>query len=291
MIKTEASSDQYYVDTVSRAEEIFNQAEVEHRFVGGIVTDTLGADTIVKVDSLNRQANIYYHRPFSLIRPDQTVKDLDVIGFSLYPESYREAERKLAEEARLAKQKGLPYPDISTEATYYPGWRKRNRTIQLVSTFDVDDEEKLYLNFGSISQQIPWETVDPWVMTFDGGLKFTTINPVGLMKCYSLRTYAGIKKKDLAPAVLHEGVAYSKMDLIARAAQFVDDQAFLDQQEYFGIYQSWDEYTDRLLNHPDGLTRVKALVTRLYWNTIGPSVAHGRGWVRPLVSFNSKFTG
>lgn len=286
MLKTEAVGVSYYYDTLSKTEEILTESGVDHRFVGGVITNSIDLATIVILNSGSRKIVLESPRQTSVIREDGSISDMDIIGFSRDKDTYKEAERKLAEEARKAKQKKLPYPTRSIEATHYPNWRARFRLLQFVSTFDVDNQGELSLNFGKVHQPIPDETIAPWEINLADGLRLTSINPVGLLKCYYLRNAAGLKKKDTEPIVAVSEVSYSKIDMLAKVADIVIEQGLLQGEDYRQIFASWDQYIDNLLNHPDGVTAFKGWGTKIFWDRFGKGLAHG-----PLAPLANKFTG
>src|SRR5574337_1199464 len=125
----EAAGESYYIDVLSKAEEIFGKSGVEHRFVGGAIANPVTLNTIVDVNPLLHTADFDCYAPLSLVRSDDSIRDIDA--------------------------KGFPYPPVSIEPTSYPGWPKRNKLLQFVSTLDVDDGGNLSLNFGEVTQVTP----------------------------------------------------------------------------------------------------------------------------------------
>lgn len=291
MRKIEASSEQYAVDVLSKAEEILQTSRTDHRFVGGVITNPLTLATTVFLDAPRRTVQFQSHKPHSLVRTDGSIRDIDVIGFSRFTDSYEEARRLLKEEAVKYKSQNRPYPPISIEPTHYSNWPGRNRLLQFVSTLDTDQQWRLHLTFGAIDQLTTHKTFEPWQITFDGGLKLTSINPYGLPKRYWMRNASGLKKKDLASEEITLGTSYSKLDILYKIADTVRKQGLAQGEDYKKLYETWDQFIDTLINHPDPLTRAKAIVTKLYWNTIGTALAHGTGLLKPFASWGDKFTG
>lgn len=115
MRRNGSESTQYAIDVLSKAEEIFREAGTDHRFVGGVITNLVGVDTGVIINAEHRIALFTSNKEPSLIRNDGSVRDLDAIGFSPFPDSYKEAMRLLREEAVRSRKQDLPYPPISIE--------------------------------------------------------------------------------------------------------------------------------------------------------------------------------
>lgn len=275
-----AASQAYYMDLLSKAEEILTGSSVNHRFVGGVIVGPITPQSTITINTTEKTAVLAKHTPLTLLRNDGTARDIDVIGFSPDPETYNQARRNFDQEAWIAKNHRRPYPSISIESTLYPDWNPRNRLRQWVSTLDVDVSGKLHLTFGKVDQVIPWETMDPWKMSYDGGLELTTINPFGLTKRYEMRNASGIKRKDR-----------SKISDLASVCESVRQQALDQGVDFAKDFESWNQFIYNLQNHPDVLTRAKAVVTYLYWETVGTPIAHGRGLLKPLTYFADKLTG
>lgn len=291
MVKPEARSETYCVEILGRAEEILVRSAVDHRFVGGAITNPINLATAVVIDAKEKKSKFHSHGPLTLVRGDDSIRDVDVIGFSPYPETYTEAKRRFEEERVRAKGRDLPYPTVSVEPTHYPNWPARNRILQFVSTIDVDESGRFHLTFGKVDQEIPRETMEAWKVMFQGGLELTSINPFGLRLRYGMRNASGFKKKDLALEFTHEGKPYSRLDVLARITNSVKEQGLAQGIDYEASYQSWQEFIYKLRFHPDPLTRAKALVTKVYWETVGTAMAHGAGILKPFAKLGDKFTG
>lgn len=286
----EVVGESYYIDVVARLEEVFGASGVEHRFVGGVIANPVNLHTIVSVNLPQRTADFRNFSQLSLIRGDNSVRDIDAIGFSTDQATYAEARARVKEEAGKAKTKGLPYPPVSIEATSYPGWPRRNKLLQFVSTLDVDEAGVLGLNFGEVNQPTPWETFEPWHASF-GQLRIKSINPYGIYLRYFMRNASGLKKKDREPVEFEGEIGYSKVDLLTRISDQVQAQAGEFNMDYFAGYESWREFIRKLKEEPDPLTWSKAFATKLYWNTVGTAFAHGAGIFKPLAHLGDRFTG
>ena len=255
------------------------------------MANLIGIETQVRIAAAERIAIFTSHKKPSLVREDRSIRDLDAIGFSRFPDTYQEARRLLREETVKARGLDLPYPPISIEPTHYPNWPRRNRWFQFVSTIDADSNGGLHLTFGSIDQPTPQRTFEPWTIRFDGGLTLTSINPYGLPWRYWMRNASGLKKKDQVPEVVQNGIPYSKLDMLTIIARSVLEQSLTQGEDYMKLYETWDQFIDTLLNHPDHLTKAKALITRVYWETVGTAFAHGRGILKPFANMGDWFTG
>lgn len=284
-------SGQYAIDVLSKAEEIFQRAGTDHRFVGGVITNLVGVNTSVIINAEHRIAVFTSNKEPSLIRSDRSVRDLDAIGFSPFPDSYREAMRLLREEAVRSRKQGLPYPPISIEPTYYSNWPGRNRLLQLVSTIDVDEGGQYHLTFGKVDQVTPAETFAPWIVTIGPELRLTSINPYGLPKRYCMRNASGIKRKDRAVEVVQDGIGFSKLDMLSKIADSIQKQSLAQGVDYQSLYETWDQFIDKLLHHPDPLTKAKAIATKVYWETVGTALSHGKGILKPFAGLGDRFTG
>ncbi len=247
-------STSYGIDVLAKAEEILTDSGVDHRFVGGAIANHIIPGTSVTIDGNARTAIFDSFSIPSLIRSDGSVRDLDAIGFSPHPETYEEARKRFEEERRAAGKRGLPYPPVSIEPTYYPDWPSRNRLLQLVSTLDVDRKGDLHLTFGAIDQPTPWETMEPWKMVFGNAYKLTAINLVGLPLRYYMRNPSGLKKKDQTPEASKNGASYSKVAILQKVADSVKKQGLDQGADYATLYNSWEKFIDTLTHHPDPLT-------------------------------------
>jgi hypothetical protein len=57
--------------------------------------------------------------------------------------------------------------------------------------------------------------------------------------------------------------------------------------EYYG---PWQTYIDKLKHSTLPSVRSKRFITRLYWQTIGTTLAHGRGIGKPIFAIFNFFT-
>lgn len=291
MVSVEAKSQGYYIHVLNTAERILQDSGVDHRFLGGAVTNPVSLVTKVGIDTRQKKAVYQDIKPMSLVRHDGSIRDIDVIGFSANPDTYTEARRRFHEEAILAHKQGLPYPPISIEPISYLPPSFKQKLLQFVSTIYVNSDGRLNLSFGEVNQVIPDETLAAWHITFPGGLELTSINPYGIPKRYAMRNASGLKRKDKAIEEIRDGIAYSKIDILTLIANSVTEQGLAQGVNYPAMYKSWEDFIYNLQNHPDWLTAKKAAITKWYWDTIGTALAHGRGIFKPFASLGDSFTG
>lgn len=282
---TEASvlpqtEDERYVQILAGIENYCSQNNLNHRFVGGTLTDLIGPQTEFEIDAAGKTIRLKGSNPQIMMRGDGTVKDVDLVIFSNNRQTYIEARNTFAAWARTAKAENIPFPQISVEAAYHPGWPKRNRLKQFVSAFEVDGKGHLALTFGNVRQQIPHESIEPWTVILENGTRLTTFNPVAHRLCYQLRVPSGIKPKDR-----------NKMPTLLEFAQKTIAAGLVLGINYVTMYQPWITYIDKLQNHPDPLTKVKGTATKLYWETLGTQVSHGAGPLGRLSRLSDKLSG
>jgi len=302
------SPDGYYKRTLQGLEllssELGFKSPLEHRFVGGTLTDLLGPDTKADIDIKNRTVNLKNHLSPNLYRADSTVKDVDLICFCPPGNDIDNARSVLKVPSQESIDTGIPYPNVSIESV-----KKRRkdglRFKQFVTTFEIDDKGELSLNFGKVHQSISWKSVEPWKVVLEDGTSFTILNPIAHALCYPLRLPSGVKKKDrvmktagiLTNHVSDDDVReweqkYNKMSLVMKLATQVRQEGFKKGIDYMqDLYKDWIEYINKLHKHPDMLTHVKAGITRFYWDTMGEAVSHGKGPFLIFSRLSDKFTG
>lgn len=291
------SADELFLQAILNVQRLGEEYEIDHRFVGGTITDLLNSQTAVSFDHKNRVMRLKNYNPPAMFRSsDGTIKDVDLICFCPDLQRFQEFTRQLKEQTNQARIVERPRPHISVEPTFYnPHWPERKRWRQFVTTFDVDKTGALSLNFGQIHQSISWESVAPWQVKLDrDGVYFTTLNPYAHALCYLLRVPSGIKRKDkeIFPDSARPTGRGSKVSLLMNLAHQADiDGKPRGYQYKDGHYQPWVEYIKKLLKQPDPLTAFKARFTRAYWDGPGEAIAHGRGAFRTLSTLSNRMSG
>lgn len=271
-----------YTRILAELENYCRRHNLDHRFVGGTLTDLIGLQTEFEIDAAGKTIKLINPNPQTMIRGDNTIKDIDLVIFSKDRQVYLEARRTFAYWARAARERHLPFPQISVEAAYHPdrNWPKRNKLKQFVTAFEVDDAGNITLAFGNIRQQIQRESVESWTVILENGTRLTVFSPIAHRLCYELRVPSGIKPKDI-----------DKMPLLTEFARKTIAEGSKHGIDYTAMYQTWQTYIDRLKNHPDPLTRAKAAATGLYWRTLGTQVAHGTGPLGRLSKLSDRLSG
>lgn len=286
VVEASYSSQEYYFEILAKAEEMAKRSEVDHRWAGGVVANLFGPNTEVVVKAQEKVAQIVKPKKQSLIRADGTVSDFD--GFGLSPDelSYKVLAIYLDTyklNLRENQEPAAPFPPISMEKTFYSGWRNYRRSPwrQFVSTFDVNPQGELTINFGyKIKFTTSWETVAAWKYQIENGPEITSLNPYCLYLRYRMRNAAGLKKKDIV-----------KITQLEKVSDLVFKQGLSQGVDYHSLYQTWEDFTSNMLTRPDLLTLLKAQTTKFYWDRMGTAMAHGSGLFAPLANWGNKFTG
>ncbi len=273
-----------YLEILSNIEQYFRQANLDHRIVGGTVTDFIGPNTSFRIDPETRTVKLINPNGTTLTRPDGTIKDIDVIIFSPNRYKFEEAKRDVR---AWGESNGQPLPNISIEAARYPDWPERNKLKQFVTAFEYDKEGNPFLAFGSTKQEIRQNSLAPWTMNIDG-ISITILNPVAHALCYALRNPSGVKKKDKDRI---GDTKHNKMGVVGRFAHQVLIAGREKGVDYKENYRGWLDYIHALRNNPDPLTGAKSRIIKLYWDTVGTSVSHGVGILHKLSTLSDRFTG
>lgn len=293
----------YYKGVIGWIDATAKRHGEEIRFVGGTLTDVLTPDTTFTVDAPNRTIRIANHKDLTPIRPDGTIKDLDIISFCPDPSRHEEFMAEIKTKFSEDRRRGFPLPYISVEPTHYhdKGWTQRKERLQFVSTLDVKEVrvlgkeevvEILSLRFDRINQTISWKSVDPWTAELSDGTKFTILNPIAHMLRYHMRVPSGPKKKDTEPKEYEQGKTASKMELLRKMARAVYEEGLRQGIDYLDEthYAPWLRFIDRMQNDPDKIIRLKAALTGTYWDTIGTAFSRGVGPLKHLQPLATRFT-
>lgn len=262
---------------------------IQPRFVGGVIVDHFGLKTGVQVSASSRSALLINPNEFTLTRADGTTKDIDLFGLETNRELYKEARSKIAEIKKSYERQGFDYPVVSVEEPLAMDSKaKLLRGLKQWVSGLVVRGDRYFLNFGGITEEVPFETLALWEIRANG-LTIPSLNPYCLPFRYSTRNPGGYKSKDLkALGVDENGRIYNKISLVKKIAGMVDMQAMAQGVNLRDTYESWERFEDRLLNHPDFGTWNKGLISKLYWGTgIGGYFAHSK----PLAHLGDKFTG
>lgn len=251
---------------IQELEIFYKKNNIDHRFVGGVsFGGLLNENTTWEINMQKRI--IYLHSPNLLNsqRPDGTLKDIDLIILSK-PTKYK-----------------LPTTHYETSieyAIFYP--QKINSLFQFVTSIYVDNNNKPYLVFGNIQQEISWKSLEPWNVVVNKRTSYTVRNPIADYFAYQFRSPSGPKPKDVIKLKLLEKL---KDDVIKEGRK---NKLQYMAQEY---YLPWKEFITKIQTSNDRNIQIKRSFMKLYWSTIGEYLAHGKGVTKYLSKFSNKFTG
>lgn len=257
--REQANNSTYHDQIIGRVEELATECELDHRFLGGLPSLALSAETCLLINADQRTAQVFGSPVRSLVRPNGTIKDLDAIYFNPDQTAYKEFLKLKESERKKARRQGRDYPIISFERARWPG-DYPNRWLQFVSSVEIGSAvDTLVLAYGQTRQTVPKSTFDRWKLVFDGDLTISTIHPAAIPERYLMRTGSGnIKPKD-----------QEKYKIMKRQAADVIEEYRKQGFDYEHDFETWTQFIDKLRHHPDRLTRIKGLSVDIYWNTIG----------------------
>lgn len=280
---------------VADVDSILTEHCLGHRFVGGILPDLLNLEAIrmAQIDPIGKRLFLSTHLNPKILRQDGTVKDLDIVTFSPDINRHKRALSNIAEKEKQAKKQGQPYPFVALEPTCYPGKAKKSRLLEFVSSFVVDKNGQLYLKYDSIYEQITEKSVEKWTVRLSDNTTFTIFNPCAHALRYPMRGPGGIKKKDIKPIpdpFAPHGYT-NKISLLMSLSKRVQTEGLkygidYNSEEY---YAPWKRFILKMLKHPDISTKTKGLIAKLYWDTFGTALAHGKGIWQPISRLSTKF--
>lgn len=280
-----------YPEVINCIEDYCKSANLDHRFVGGTVSDFIGPQTDYQIDAKQRKVVLINPNQPSMIRPDQTVKDIDIVVLTPDRQKFVEATQELGGLQASKSKTGAAFPFISIEAARHADWPPRNSWKQFVSAFEYNSAGQPHLVFGVTGRRINPDSLQPWNVDIGNGMEITSFHPLGHMLCYALRVPSGVKRKDKSVLGEKEFGAFNKMGLLGRLAVRTREEEAQAGLNYSQSFREWADYIRTLSRNPDMLTKVKSVVTRLYWDTIGTTVAHGSGIFAKLSKSSNKLTG
>ncbi len=250
--------------------EVFCQEHtIDHRFVGGVsYGGLLNKQTAYTIDITNRTIKLRSHNPLVLLRPDGTVRDIDIV----YLTQDSAAIVKLKSYINKLKwdtRRTISFtPSVSFEGPVsFIGHTISSQFLQYVTEIGVKNGA-YYLVFDQVVQSISYASLEPWTLVLADGTRYTTRNPIADYYAYQFRSPSGIKPKDveklvylkkLADAVTKEGKKYH---IDYRSAQY---------------YGPWKLYIKNLSRSTLPSVQSKRKITHWYWSTFGTQFAHGRG--------------
>ncbi len=260
---------------IREIEDFCHKNAVDHRFVGGVsYGGLLNAKTRYTIDIRNRTIRLTNHNPLVLLRADGTVRDIDIVFFTLESATITKLKRFIEKLKWDTRRKISFTPSISFEGPIpFTGETISDKFLQYVTEIGVKNGT-YYLVFDQVVQPISYASLEPWTLVLSDGLTFTTRNPIADYFAYQFRSPSGIKPKDveklkhlkkLADTVIRHGKKYH---VDYRSTQY---------------YKPWKEYIARLSRSTLPSVRSKRIITHWYWNTLGTRFAHGRGLLGKLL--------
>jgi len=166
MVEQPRAETERYLKILSSVEQFCVNSRLNHRFVGGSISDFLGPQTKFKIDSKTKTVSLVDPNIVTLSREDSTIKDIDLLVFTNNEEAVKDARAVFDDWAKKAKEEDAIFPRISIKPARYPGWPKQGRVKEFMNSFlaevKVDDDGQLNAVYCNVSQEIPWETVQPW---------------------------------------------------------------------------------------------------------------------------------
>jgi hypothetical protein len=276
------------VYTIIRDIETYcNAHSIEHRFVGGVsYTGIVNAATKCTIDIENRVISFKNHNKVEALRKDGTIRDIDLIVFTPSKQKIKELKTYIKTLRAQAPDKQT-FPHISVEAAVYPSMGKIQTMFQFVTSILIDKDGEwgtgnIYLIFDNVKQKIPWKSLEKWYIQLENGLRYTVRHPYADYLAYHFRMPSGLKPKDRVK--------------VATIKNLIDETFMYGKQKGLdyrssAYYASWVSYISNLQTS-GGWVKVKAAATRLYWDTIGTDIAHGKGPLSKIfLNFSNKFTG
>lgn len=265
---------------VRAIEEFSKTNHIDHRFVGGMSYGGLLNDkSTYKIDVARRSVQLTQHNALQLLRPDKSVRDIDLILCTYQPDKLPALKKFLNHLKWQVRLKMGFTPPISFESPSPFGSRPQG-VMQYVTIMQVKND-RVYLVFDTIHQYISRASLEPWTVVLKDGTTYTTRNPIADYFAYQFRSPAGVKPKDLTKMIYLKKIA----DAVVAAGK----KRGIDymSNEYYG---PWQTYIDKLKHSTLPSVRSKRFITRLYWQTIGTTLAHGRGIGKPIFAIFNFFT-
>lgn len=265
---------------VKAIEDYGRDNDLDHRFVGGMsYGGLLNDETTYKIDVSARTIWLDNHNSLFLLRPDKSVRDIDLILCTHHPEKIAPLKRFLNKLKWQVRVKLGFTPPISFEGLAPYGTTPQG-LMQYVTTIQVKDS-KVFLVFDKIRQPVSSQSLEPWHVVLEDGTSYTTRNPIADYYAYQFRSPAGVKPKDITKLIHLKKLADA---VIAAGRKKSIDYASGD---YYG---PWQDYIDQLENSTLPSVRSKRFLTQLYWKTIGTTLAHGKGIGKPVFAIFNFFT-
>ena len=246
-----------------------NQNGINHRFVGGISYGGLLNDkTTYSINVSKREITLKKHNQLTLLRDDGTVRDIDLIFLTQNQNKIMKLKEHVRELKWKTRNKISFTPSISIEGVRsIDDKQKTGQFFQYVSEIGIKNGQ-YYLMFDEIREKISIDSLEPWTVILENGLRFTTRNPLADYYAYQFRSPSGIKQKDV------EKVKLLKKLSVQMVKEGVANSIYYNSKQY---YQSWQQYIRKLQRSTLPAVLSKRAILAWYWQTIGTSFSHGKG--------------
>lgn len=250
-------------------EKFCQEHRINHRFVGGIsYGGLLNEKTTCTIDVLKREIRLSKHNPLTLLRDDGTVRDIDLIFLTRNQNEIAKLKEFVRNLKWKTRNKISFTPSISIEGVRpIDEGKKTGQFFQYVTEIGVKNGQH-YLMFDEIKEKITDESLEPWTVVLEGGVRYTTRNPLADYYAYQFRSPSGVKQKDI-----------EKVKLLKKlSSQIIKDgqnnAVMYNSKQYF---QSWQQYIRKLQRSTLPAVLSKRAILAWYWQTLGTSFSHGKG--------------
>ena len=243
--------------------------DINHRFVGGISYGGLLNDkTVYTIDISNRKIELKKHNPVTLLRDDGTVRDIDIIFFTQNQSDIKKLKEYVRELKWKTRNKISFTPSISIEGVRQIKEKgKAGQFFQYVTEIGVKNGH-YFLMFDEVKEAITVESLESWTVVLEGGVCYTTRNPLADYYAYQFRSPSGVKQKDI------EKVRLLKKLSSQEVKEGLKHSVAYNSKQY---YQSWQQYIRKLQRSTLPAVLSKRAILAWYWQTLGTSFAHGKG--------------
>jgi len=256
-------------DMIMDLESFSNENGINHRFVGGIsYGGLLNEKTTFGIDVLKREVTLKKHNQLTLLRDDGTVRDIDVIFLTQNQNKVTKLKEHVRELKWRTRNKISFTPSISIEGVrLIDEKQKSGKFFQYVSEIGFKKGQH-YLMFDEIKEKISADSLEPWTVVLENGVRYTTRNPLADYYAYQFRSPSGVKQKDIDKVKLLKKLSSQVIK------EGVKNSVFFNSKQY---YQSWQQYIRKLQRSTLPAVLSKRAILAWYWQTIGTSFSHGKG--------------
>lgn len=264
-------------ELVLAIESYCNKAGIDHRFVGGVsYGGLLNEKTRARIDIPARTITLAKHNTLSIARDDRSLRDVDLIYLTTDKKKIAAFKKQIALIKKNMEGKIGEMPSISFEGTLPLRESIPTGFLQFVTVIETKGS-KYFLRFDNIRQNIAPESLEPWSVVLENGMRYTTRNPIADYYAYQFRSPSGVKPKDMEKIIFLKKLSDQ---LIEKGKTYDIDY---NSKKY---YKSWMSYTNHLKRNWTFPIASKKIITNWYWSTVGTDLAHGKGPVnKHILSF------